>query len=141
MKSGAIQAARDGFFPLDRHAEKPRKHLGLKLRDDGIRAEQIEDRRVMLDDAEPAIFVGLALAHVAIVIAHTREPFRAVREAAVAQAPCVVRLHFLKEEEEKQTPAARRRGETACASPVTPPTFAPFFQTDACSSHSALYVH
>src|SRR5438045_3952490 len=100
MKCGPEKPAGARLFPPYRRAEQALEHLCLELRHNGIRTEQVEDRRMVLDDAPGPLGRGGTVAHVTVVVAQPGEPFHTLGEAAFPQAFLVMRGHFLEDDEE-----------------------------------------
>ena len=56
---------------------------------------------MVLDDSEPTVVSGLALAHMAVVIAQARKPLDALRESIAAESSFVTGCHLLEDEEKE----------------------------------------
>jgi hypothetical protein len=101
VKHCAVEAARVIFLATHWNSEQALEEIGLELRDDGEGTEDVEDRRVMFDNADCGVPGDFAFAHITVAIAETSEPFGAFARRFAANAFFVVNGQLLVDDEKE----------------------------------------
>ena len=95
------QTADDVFLAPDGNLQQTLEKFGFEPGDDWEGAEDIEDRRMMLNDDDGAVLPEFAFAHVAVAIPQAGEPLGAFAGGFTADALVVVDGEFLIDDEQE----------------------------------------